>query len=298
MNEKIFLVTGATGFVARHLIQSLAQMNPAPRICALVRSAQAWKAMDWTREYPQVELIEGSVTDISRWEQDPRLKRLSGIFHLAAVIRHSRKDPKDIYQTNIEGLLNMVTLASDHRCRIVFVSTSGTVGCFDNARQWADEHSPYAHRQVGSWPYYDSKIQAERKARKLARKKGIDLVILRPPVLLGPGDHRYRATGHVLRHLLGKIPFLLKGGMHFVDVRDACQAIIRAMDIPAPKPIYHLVGTECTIDEFFQMVEEISGVPAPKLHLPIYLARIVSTATSQLEALLPKRQHTLLPDPV
>jgi nucleoside-diphosphate-sugar epimerase len=245
-----------------------------------------------------VEAIEGSVLEPAKWIEDLRLQDLGGIFHLAAIIRHTRKDPREMYQTNVEGLLNMIKLAAKHRCRVVFLSTSGTVGCFTNPDQWADEDSPFCGDEVTSWPYYDSKIKAEQKARKLADQLGVELVIIRPPVLLGPGDHRLRATGHILRLLKGKLPFILKGGIHFVDIRDASAAIARAMSLPKPRPIYHLTGTACSIDEFFQMVGDISGIPPPKLHLTPSLARIVASATAQIEALLPKRKSPLLPDPV
>jgi nucleoside-diphosphate-sugar epimerase len=292
------LITGATGFLGRHLLEGLVSQEKTLQPLALVRKASAWQRLDWTQALASVEVVEGSVTEPEKWREDPRLHGLRGIFHLAAVIRHSREDAEDLYRTNIEGLLNMVRLAAVHKCRIVFVSTSGTVGCFRSAEEWADEHSPYCEKEVASWPYYNSKIQAEQKARELAEQLGVELVIVRPPVLLGPGDHRFRATGHILRLLQGRLPFLLKGGIHFVDVRDATQALIRAMLRPNPRPVYHLSGTSCSIDEFFKMVEEISGVAAPRLRLPGSLARVVARASSQLEALLPKRGSPLLPDPV
>jgi nucleoside-diphosphate-sugar epimerase len=193
----------------------------------------------------------------------------------------------------------MVRLAGHFKCRLVYMSTSGTVGCFSKPDQWADEEAPYCEKEVGEWPYYASKIEAERKAIKLANQLGVELVILRPPILLGPGDHRHRATGHIRRLMHGKLPFILNGGMHFVDVRDVVPAMLEAMERPNPKPIYHLTGTECSIPEFFKMVGEVAGVSPPKVKLPPYLAKVISGAASQLENLLPKKsKSSLLPDPV
>lgn len=297
--SKNILITGATGFLGRHLLETIQEEKMDIHPLALVRNLESWKQNDWTANLKDVELIEGSVTNPSSWTQDRRLKDLSGIFHLAAVIRHSRKNPEDIYQTNIEGLLAMIRLADCLKCRVVFVSTSGTVGCFDRPDQWADEDSPYCEATVGSWPYYDSKIQAEKMARELAAELGVEFVIIRPPILLGPGDHRNRATAHLQRLLQGKLPFILKGGMHFVDIRDAIPAILKAMRIPKPRPIYHLTGTECSIPEFFGMAAELAGMSAPKIKLPPYLARTLAAATSQIEALWPKKPvHPILPDPV
>src|SRR5215831_18402518 len=105
--SKTILVTGATGFVGRHLLQLLVE-DPELRILALVRDRNSWAQQDWTRPLKKVELIEGSVLDSRAWAADPRLKGLSGIYHLAAVIRHSRKNPKDMFDTNVGGMREMV----------------------------------------------------------------------------------------------------------------------------------------------------------------------------------------------
>ena len=77
--------------------------------------------------------------------------------------------------------------------------------------------------------------------------------------------------------------------MHFTDVRDVASALIAALERPAVRPVYHLVGTECGIVDFFSMLEDASGVPRPKRILPFrpawWLARLV------------ERLH-VLPDPV
>ncbi len=297
MKKVPVLVTGATGFVGRHLLQALVQ-DPAIQPLALVRDLKSWKSQNWTHGLKGVELIEGSVTDPEAWSRDPRLQGLSGIYHLAAIIKHTRKDPEEMLQTNVEGVLAMIQLGAQYRCRVVFVSTSGTVGCFSSPNQTADEEAPYQEKTVGSWPYYASKIQAERAGRDLAKKLGVELVILRPPILLGPGDHRMRATSHIARLLRGKLPFVVKGGMHFVDIRDVTQAMLRAMTIRNPQAIYHLCGATYRIEDFFQLVAEIGQVSAPKLQLPSLAAKLLAKTSGLLDSVLPPRQHPFLPDPV
>ncbi len=296
MAERTYLITGATGFLGRHLIHQLSQQENT-RILALVRSEKSWHDQDWTSGL-NVELVIGSVTCSDEWRDDPRLTHLDGIFHLAAVIRHTRQNPDEMFETNVGGLLQMIRLAAHHQCRLIFMSTSGTVGCFRSPKKWADESSSYAMSQVRRWPYYQSKIQAEEQGRALATKMGVELLIMRPPVLLGPGDHRLRASGHIYRMLRGKLPFTLKGGMHFVDIRDVTQAIIKAMQLKQVRPLYHFTGTECTIPDFFKMVEEVSGVARPRFALYPQAARWFAVLTQQIEKVLPAREHPILPDPV
>lgn len=297
MKKKPVLVTGATGFLGRHLLQALVQ-DPAVQPIALVRDRKSWTSQNWTHGLKGIELIEGSVTQADSWSEDPRLQGLSGIYHLAAIIKHTRKDPEEMLHTNVEGMRAMVRLGAKYHCRVVFVSTSGTVGCFPTPAESADERAPYQEKTVGAWPYYASKIRAEQEGKKLAAQLGVELVILRPPVLLGPGDHRMRATSHIARLLRGKLPFIVNGGMHFVDIRDVTQAMLRAMEIRNPKPVYHLCGTTYRIEDFFKTVAELGHVPPPKLQLPSFAAKLLAKTSGLLDSILPPRPHPFLPDPV
>ncbi|MDH5622723.1 MAG: NAD-dependent epimerase/dehydratase family protein [Gammaproteobacteria bacterium] len=265
------LVTGASGFAGRHLLQS---REPGTRAIALLRNPAAWTQQDWSRELEDIELAEGALTGTQRWAEE--LPALAGIFHFAALVRHSRRNAEEVYSTNVDGTLNVVRLAARHRCRVVMLSTSGTVGCFDSPDAAADENADFCEATVAHWPYYHSKIVAERQARQLADSLGVELVFIRPPMLLGPGDHRFRSTANILRMLRGRLPALLQGGIHFIDIRDAMRATWRAMELPRARPVYHLAGTSTTIRDFFSMVEQVSGVRAPRTMLPYGLAHRIA----------------------
>lgn len=280
-------MTGAGGFLGRHVLGTLEACG-LPSI-ALVRDPAGWRRMSWTQELDRVATLTGSVTAPDTWLAEPRLERLGGVIHLAALVRHRRRGAADVYRTNVEGTLAMVRLAAARRCRMTFVSTSGTVGCFREPGASADEDAPYCEDLVARWPYYHSKVLAERAARKLAQDVGANLVIVRPPVLLGPGDHRFRSTGHLLRYLQGRLPFLIRGGIHFADVRDVATALVRAATRREVRSIYNLAGTSCGILEFFALAEEVSGVAGPRRVLPFRIAWWLATFLRPLG---------ILPDPV
>jgi len=241
--------------------------------------------MDWTAALGEVDTIAGSVTEPAAWTASPALHGLRGIVHLAALVRHTRRAADEVYRTNVHGTENMLRLAAAHRCRLVFVSTSGTVGCFRRPGGVADERAPYCEAEVSRWPYYASKIEAEKRARRLAGELGVELVIVRPPILFGPGDHPFRTTAPLIRYLSGKLPFLIRGGMHFADVRDAARAIARTLELREPRPIYHLPGTVMSITEFFALVERVSGTRAPRMILPYPIAWGLATAFERLGVL-------------
>ncbi len=292
--QKRFLVTGATGFLGRNILEQLYESYKNVQAIPLVREKKNWDTQEWTKKLDYKEILTGSFADVE--SNSDSIGQIDGIFHLAALVHHSRKHSEPVYKTNIEGTLNMVRLAASKKCRLVYISTSGTVGVFNSSNEWADEHSPYIEKKISKWPYYDSKFKAERSARSLAKELGVEMVIIRPPVLLGPADHRFRSTSHIIQYLRGGLPFLIKGGMHFIDIRDAANAIIKSMIIDKPQPVYHLSGVACSIGNFFKMVQNASGVKPPKMYLPHSIALFIAHIAVNVTGLVGKKSP--FPDPV
>jgi nucleoside-diphosphate-sugar epimerase len=290
------LITGATGFLGRHVLDALAGQGPDRPIYALMRNAGDWAALDYAHAHPRVVPIEGDLVGSDAWLSDPRLASLGGVIHLAALVKHSRRDPEPLMRANIDGTLRMVDLAGRAGAPMVFVSTSGTVGCSLKPARPVDEDAPYIDGTVAGWPYYASKIRAEREGRRLAAEMGVPLTVLRPPVLLGPGDHRYRSTSNIIKMLRRKLPFVIDGGISFCDVRDVARATVAALGHPAHRPVYHLPGHDLTIGGFFELCAEVSGVPAPKRYLPYSTARLLAGWLEAGAHALGK--HSPLSDPV
>lgn len=261
-----YLITGATGFLGRHIIAAIRRDEPSARIVALARDLSA--ANEGDLDYlSATTLLEGSPTGGS-WTDDPAIQNLRGVYHLAAEVKHSRVNTEAMTAFNVDATLEMVRLGARRRCRVVFVSTSGTIGCSRDPESAPDEESPHCDEVAKGWPYYLSKIRAEKEASALASELGVELVIVRPPVLLGPGDHRLRSVGNLMRVLDGRLPFIWDGGINFVDVRDAADAMIRAMRIASPRPSYNLPGTQSSLNEFFRRIARLAGIRPSWLIVP------------------------------
>jgi dihydroflavonol-4-reductase len=291
MIEPSVLVTGATGFLGRHISRALAARGLSSAM--LVRQKSSWEGQSWRREVGEVALVEGHPLDAARWRDQPALRSVRTIFHTAGIVSHSRSAPEQMMQLNVEGTLAMVRLAQALGARLVFISSSGTVGCFPFKDMSADEDSPYAEPTVSGWPYYVSKIRAEREGRRLATHLGAELVIVRPPVLLGPDDHRHRSTAYVRKVLDNKIPAVPRGGMNFTDVRDVASALARLVELERPKPIYHMPGHNMSLREFFDTVIEVSGAKPIRRPMPPWAAIGLAKVAG-----LSDRRPSWIPDPV
>ena len=147
-------------------------------------------------------------------------------------------------------------------------STSGTIAVTETGDVVPDEDWPTPLDIVSRWPYYASKVYQERVALENFAGKGRRLVIMNPSLLLGPGDERLSSTKVVLDFLARKIPTVPKGGLSFVDARDAAAAFRAAMERGAHGERYLLGSANWTFDKFFGRLERITKVPAPFLSLP------------------------------
>ena len=95
---------------------------------------------------------------------------------------------------------------------------------------------------------------------------------MNPSLLLGPGDERLSSTKVILDFLARKIVSVPKGGLSFVDARDAAQAFHAAMQSGRHGERYLLGSANWTFTEFFGRLERITKVPGPLLSLPSKLA--------------------------
>src|SRR5262249_43835745 len=131
-----------------------------------------------------------------------------------------------------------------------------------------DESAPYPVDLCGRWPYYLSKIYQEKLALDLAPKLGLELVVINPSLLLGPGDRRGSSTGDVRKFLCRELPAVPAGGLSLVDVRDAAAAAVAAMAKGRPGARYLLGGPNWTFREFLGRLSRLSRVEGPLLRLP------------------------------
>ena len=277
---KPVLVTGASGYLGRHILIALKAAG-IPAI-ALARSTKSWPA-SWAHEVGDIRLVEGTPLEPEAWIDT--VGPVGTIIHAAAVVKHSRVDVAEMLDVNVRGTQQMVRAAGKLAARIIFMSTSGTVACFEHATATADEHAPHAERLAGRWPYYASKMQAERASRELADQLGVELAIARMPILLGPKDHKRRSTTHVTRVLDARVPFVPSGGVNFADVRDVATALVRLTQLDTARPVYHLPGTVLSLADFFQLVCEVSGAKLDRPGAP----RWVVSSVAKLSQNLPRK---------
>jgi dihydroflavonol-4-reductase len=172
-----------------------------------------------------------------------------------------------MYELHVDGTRSLLAEATRKGlARVVLASSSGTIGV-SRERRVATEDDIYPIETVARWPYYLSKIYEEKIALEAAGR-GLPVVVLNPSLLLGPGDERLSSTQDVYRFLLGRIPVMPRGGISFVDVRDAAQAFLAALTRGNIGERHLLGAVNWDFTEFFARLGRIAHEPPPPLRLP------------------------------
>jgi len=190
-------------------------------------------------------------------------------------------------RTHVDGTRRVLeAMAKAGVKKMVLASTSGTVAV-STRDEVLDESAGYAEEVVAGWPYYVSKIYQERLAFQLGAELGIAVVAVNPSLLLGPGDRRLISTGDVRRFLRGRHSIFLatipRGGVNFVDARDAAAATVAALDRGRPGERYLLGGPNWTVKEFFARLGRVAKVRGPWLQVPSSLDKLQRRAASWIE---------------
>jgi dihydroflavonol-4-reductase len=249
------LVTGATGFLGSHLMDVLLGQGEARQLRVFSQSrSEALAARG-------VEVVTGSVTvpaDVAR-----AVAGVDRIYHLAGFVSRKREDAHRMYAVHVDGTRVLCEAARAAGCkRIVVSSTSGTVAISERDDELPDETSPAPVDIIARWPYYASKLYQEEAARR-ACGDALELVLVNPSLLLGPGDDRLSSTRDVLSFLARDIQMTPPGGLNFVDARDVAAVLPAAMERGRAGERYLVGGYNWTFSELFGRLERLTKVAGP-----------------------------------
>jgi dihydroflavonol-4-reductase len=260
----VTLITGGTGFLGAHLVRQLVEAG-AKNLRVLATSNPAWLAE------LGVETITGSITkaeDVQR-----AVEGVAEIYHLAGRVSRDEEDAREMYSIHVDGTRILCDAAARAGVEtMVIASTSGTIAVREKNEGIPDERGAQPVDIISRWPYYASKLYQERVALERFSGAGARLVILNPSLLLGPGDERLSSTKIVLDFMARKINATPRGGLSFVDVRDAATAFRAAMKDGKAGERYLLGSANWTFDKFFGRLERLTEVRAPRFSFPSRLA--------------------------
>ena len=256
------LVTGGTGFIGAHLVRALLARGDDVRCLARPASRR-----DNLEGLP-VEVVAGDLCDRASLER--AVAGCDTVFHCAADYRLYARDPRELYQVNVEGTRCLLRAAGDAGARrIVYTSSVGALGLEPDGRP-ATETTPVSiDRMIGH--YKRSKFLGERVAEELA-SEGVPVVIVNPSAPVGELDIKPTPTGGMIVDFLrGRMPAYVDTGLNVVDVRDVAHGHLAAAERGRPGERYILGNRNLSLREILGILSQLTGRPAPRLRVPHWL---------------------------
>lgn len=176
------LVTGAGGFIGSHLVEML--LHEGAQVRALVRynsrSDRGLLELVAPGTLTEVDVVPGDIRDVEAVAQV--VDGCDVVFHLAALIAipYSYRNPRDYFETNVLGTLNVAQACRERDVRLVHTSSSEVYGTAQSVP------ISEAHPLVGQSPYSASKIGADHLIESFHRSYALPATILRPFNTYGP----------------------------------------------------------------------------------------------------------------
>jgi nucleoside-diphosphate-sugar epimerase len=277
------LVTGATGFLASHLVPALQMRGHAVR--ALVQPSSDPTLLRQAR----VDIHTGDVRIPDTLAR--AMRQVDAVFHLAAAIG-IRRPLREYHAVNVTGTENVcrAALAAGVK-RLVHVSSTSVYEQGLGAP--VDEASPLAPLPD---PYPVTKAEADSLVQRLIAEEHLPASIVRTSTIFGPGDHLN--FGRIADRLLAGAGIVIGSGHNrvpFANVDDVVQGLLLVLEHePAEGQIYNLTDDRCPTQ--LDLLREIAGqldARMPRVHVPYrllysaaFLAESLARATRSERALV------------
>lgn len=290
MQERV-AVTGASGFVGRHLCATLT--NAGHRVTAIVRPTSRTQRL---KEFG-VAIRCAELSDVAGLVES--FQDCSAVFHLAGAVDFGSEWPR-FHQVNVVGTANVVAAAQSAGVRrLIHCSSIVAVGA---------SRTPESLNEDSAWnlgpmcvPYVSTKHKAEELALN-ANSTKLEVVVVNPACVLGPDDDGHSEFGTLChRFWKGRVPIHFGGGNNFVDVRDVANGMMKAWQQGQPGERYILGGFNRSMTAFFGELAKAADQVIPRLRLPNMFGPVVALAEQTLasgnraRAYLSPAQARLLP---
>lgn len=260
------MVTGGCGFLGSWIVRQLTEEEGCEVRVFAVPGESRENIADL-----DVEVIEGDVR--SRSDVEAAVRGIDTVFHAAAVYQDFAPDPTLMYDVNLRGTFYVLEAARRAEVETVVYTASIVSLGRPEPGHTANEETPYECWDL-DFPYSRSKLHSREIAEYFAAWD-MDVRIVCPSIVLGPGDLRPTPSGElIVKSFQPGLPGLhCEGGGNYVDVRDAARAHILAVREGRPGERYIASNINLTNRELIETILRVSGTQKPSIAIPVAVAR-------------------------
>ncbi len=285
-----YLVTGASGHLGANLVRRLLQDNLDVRV--LMRDKNDVASIDGLK----VEAVYGDLRDFAAVRK--AMEGVDRVYHCAAKVSTTYGNEREIYDSNVVGTRHILKAAREAKTgRVVVTGSFSAVGNLPDRP--SDETVPF-YPFNKEMPYECSKAWVEHECWRAVLDHQQDVVVATSCAIIGPYDFRPSRMGLVIRDFAhGKLRAYIPGGFEFVAARDLVQGHLLTMEKGRTGQKYVFATEFRTLDEWMEMLEEVTGKKRPRLRLsPSLMYGIASVVSPILTRFFPNVPQRLTPGAV
>ena len=270
----MIFVTGGTGLVGSHILLKLSQRGE--ELKALKR---ATSSMDICKSvftyynaddlFAQINWVDGDVNDISSLENGMLNSDL--VLHCAAVVSFQPSAAKLLKKVNIEGTANVVNVAlSKGIKKLGYVSSIAALGR-NSTDGMVDEECHFKATKLDS-NYALSKYYAEQEVWRVSQE-GLDVVIVNPSVILGPGDWS-KGSSRIFQKIYSGLKFYTPGSTGYVDVLDVANSLVSLLFSNVKNERFIVNGANLKYRDCFDRIAVAVNKPKATIKVTPFLKEI------------------------
>ncbi|MCL6267560.1 NAD-dependent epimerase/dehydratase family protein [Flagellimonas myxillae] len=268
----MILVTGGTGLIGSHLLYHLAKSGkPVKAIYRTKKSLdKVTKVFGYYSDTPaslfdKITWFKADITDVSSMEA--AFEDVDQVYHCAALISFDPRHLDQLIQTNTDATANLVNLCVANGVKkMCYVSSIAAIGPSVGGKM-ANEENEWNDAQVSVYGLtkHDAELEVWRGSQE-----GLQVVVVNPGVILGPGFWRSGSGSFFTYANKGKKRFV-PGGTGFVSVNDVVNSMTQLMDSDIAGERFILVGANLGYGDIFGKIAARFGVDAPKKQVPFWV---------------------------
>lgn len=273
MENRVYLVTGAAGFLGSNICAQL--LERGERVRAFVLEGD--KAAQYLPK--EVEVFYGDLCDKASLE--PFFAVEEGVhticIHVASMVTVNPYYRKLVLDVNVGGTENIVDMCLEHKeCdKLVYVGSTGGIPELPRGQK-IKEVTNVNLDEVEGW-YSKSKAMATNNVFTAIEQRGLKACVVYPTGIMGPNDYAIsETTATVIKIIKGEMPVGIDGSFNMVDVRDLAAGCIAAADKGRIGEGYILGNDVIRFKTLNKILVKEAGCKPIKFFLPIKLAEMIA----------------------
>ena len=270
----MIFVTGGTGLVGSHILLELSQKGE--QFKALKRDSSSLSICENIFKYynaedlfEKINWVVGDVNDIPSLESG--MQNCDMVLHAAGVVSFAPSEAELLKKVNIEGTANVMNVALTSGVKKVgFVSSIAALGR-NSTEGIVDEECHFKATKLDS-NYALSKYYAEQEVWR-ASQEGLNVVIVNPSVILGPGDWN-KGSSQIFQKIHSGLKFYTPGSTGYVDVVDVANSLVALLFSDVKNERFIVNGANLKYQDCFDRIAVAFNKPKATIKVTPFLKEI------------------------